>query len=158
MTEWINRLFDTMAAGAHGLGGAIDARKKCWPRLKLILNGEELGTELEELFGAAWALLLGLWFVLPLDAFYSVRAFSVLAMIGGEWVWGAALLCYGLWRLDSIVMNRVLYRHNASLCGVTIWSAFGFMMVAGNLASPGGAFFLLMAGLDALSYRNLREP
>jgi len=152
--EFGRRLCDTLAAGAHELAFQIDRRKAQLPRLKPIVDGDQIGTELDELFGALWALVLGGWLLLPLQTFANVRAFAVLEAISVEWLWGLALVVFGLVRLDALLMNRAHQRHGLSLLGVTLWSALAFFLIFGNIASPGGALFLLVAALETLSYRN----
>ena len=153
---FLRRVCDTLSAGAHALGAAIDRRKQALPRLGLILAGDELGTELEELFAAIWAGALGLWLLLPFHSFANVRAFAVLNIISYEWMWGVPLVVFAAWRFDAILLNRLCPRHNASLIGVGVWSSLAMFLLFGNVASPGGPFYLILAALEALSYRNLR--
>lgn len=148
------RLCDTLAAGAISFAHQVDRRKDALPRLKPIVDGDQIGTQFNELFGAVWALTLGAWLLLPMETFANVRAFSVLNAISVEWLWGVALVAFGAVRFDAILMNRARQRHNLSLLGVTLWSALACFLLFGNLASPGGATFLMFAALETLSYRN----
>lgn len=148
------RVCDTLAASAIAFAMHVDRRKAALPRLKPIVDGDQIGTELNEMFGAFWALVLGAWLLLPLQTFANVRAFAVLHAISVEWLWGVALVVFGLVRLDALLMNRARQRHGLSLLGVTLWSALGCFLIFGNIASPGGPLFLLMAALETLSYRN----
>lgn len=152
--EFGRQLRDTLAASAHALAFQIDARKAALPRLKPILDGDEIGTELDELFGAIWAMALGLWLGLPLESFANVRAFQVLNSISVEGLWAWALLAYAAWRFDAILMNRARCRHRATLLGVTLWSTLAVFLMLGNIASPGGILFLVMTFIETFSYRN----
>lgn len=154
--DFWRRAFDTAAAGAHALGAAIDRRKALLPRLLNILNGEEIGTELEEVFGVLWSLVLGFWLLLPFDTFGVTKAFRVLNAFSVEGLWGFVLVAFALWRFDAILMNRVCTRHGLTLFGVTLWSSLGALFLIGNITSPGAALFFLVAALEMLSYRNLR--
>ncbi len=148
------RACDTLAAAAIAFAAQVDRRKSQLPRLKPIIDADQLGTEWSEMFGALWALTLGAWLLLPFQTFANVRAFAVLHAISVEWIWGVALAVFGVVRLDALLMNRARQRHGLSLLGVTLWSALAFFLIFGNLASPGGPLFLLMAALETLSYRN----
>ncbi len=152
--EFARRAFDTAAAGAHALGAAIDRRKAALPRLCLILDGGEIGTELDELFGAVWALTLGFWLLLPFHTFAQTPAFRVLNALSFEGLWALAITGFALWRLDSIVMNRPCARHTATISAVVLWSCFAVLFFFSSIASPGGILFCVLAAFEALSYRN----
>lgn len=156
MLDFLRRAFATAATGSHFLGAAIDQRKAALPRLVLILDGEEIGTELEETFGALWAFCFGFWLLLPFDTFGNTRAFRVLDAISIEALWGLAAVAFALWRLDAITMKRQCARHCLTLFGVTLWSSLAVLFLIGNIASPAAAQFFLVAALETLSYRNLR--
>lgn len=152
--EFGRRLCDTLAACAHVLAFQIDARKAALPRLRPILDGDEIGTELDEIFGVVWAAALGFWLASPLQSFANVRAFQVLNLVSIEGVWACALLAYAVWRFDAILMNRVRARHHLTLFGVTLWSTLAVFLMLGHAASPGAILFGVMTFIETLSYRN----
>ncbi len=152
--EFGRRLCDTLAAGAHELAWQIDRRKAALSRLKPIFDGDEIGTELDELLGVIWAATLGFWLALPMPSFANVRAFHLLNLVSVEGLWVCALLAYAAWRFDAILMNRMHARHHLTLLGVTLWSTLGVFLMIGNISSPAGILFCVVAFMETISYRN----
>lgn len=112
-----------------------------------------------EFFGGMFGVLWGGWLLNPYEATFSMQAYSRLAEMAPEWVWGGIMLALSLWQWVAL-FTGLRSRYVASLLLLFAWSAVAGAFIAGHeprlLASvlyPGFAAMQAWAFLRLESHR-----
>lgn len=85
----------------------------------------------------AFALVHGLWLMLPADTFGTAAGYAAMARVGPEWVWGAVLAALGMVQMIARGRWRAGARMWPALLAAVLWGTITLEVARGNPASMG---------------------
>lgn len=102
-------------------------------------------TEPTELYFSIISMLWGLWLLAPAESFTTSQAFTAMAGIAPEQVWGMVILCVGALRLHALATGNWLARKSIAFLAALFWIFVALMFAMSSIASTGVPVYTLHA-------------
>ena len=109
-----------------------------------------------EFFPALFEILWGLWILNPLESTFKISsAYTLMASIAPEWVWGLVLLAIGIFQMIVIFTPNLRLRLVSSVICLFIFVVMAFLILAGNVGSVTIPTYLVFALCEWFAYTEL---
>jgi hypothetical protein len=110
-------------------------------RMKLL----NCGTLWLEVQGAVFLILVGAWYLLPMETFSTSQVYRVLSTIMPETFWGVMFLTLGACYVIAILALNYNARRTAAFLSSLLFMFFAVLFFIGSTAAIGALNFLILA-------------
>lgn len=127
---------------------------KLFKRLQYILFHSE--GALLEFFMAFLSLVWGLWLISPYwDTFSATSAFTIMAQLAPEWLWGSTMTAVGIFKMYTILAENHRAKHYAFLAALFVWACVAISFIDASPYAVGSPVYSLIVITNAfIIWRN----